>query len=129
MVQAARPFYEFFGGKNVRLLQNVDDPSRFTQVIEYETDADIELNRQQLASDPRWQASLKMWRSVVSGAIDIDIYSDVTKAGLAPARARASTRSLARTTPPSVHPAARGLHRCRAHARSIRFPCAGCRCP
>jgi hypothetical protein len=77
MVQAARPFYEFFGGKNVRLLQNVDDPSRFTQVIEYETDAGIELNRQQIASDPRWQASLQMWRSVVSGGIDIDIYCDV----------------------------------------------------
>ena len=79
LVQAARPFYEFFGGKEVRLLQNVDDPSRFTQVIEYETDAGIELNRQQIASDPRWQASLNMWRSVVSGAIDIDIYNDVTK--------------------------------------------------
>jgi hypothetical protein len=81
LVQAARPFYEFFGGKDVRLLQNVDDPSRFTQVIEYETDAGIEINRQQIASDPRWQASLNMWRSVVSGAIDIDIYNDVTKAG------------------------------------------------
>jgi hypothetical protein len=79
LVQAARPFYEFFGGKDVRLLQNVDDPSRFTQVIEYETDASVELNRQQIASDPRWQASLNMWRSVVSGAIDIDIYNDVTK--------------------------------------------------
>lgn len=77
LVKAARPFYEFFGGKEVRLLQNVDDPSRFTQIIEYEMDADIELNRQQIASDPRWQASLNMWRSVVSGGMDIDIYADV----------------------------------------------------
>ncbi|MGZ5937916.1 MAG: hypothetical protein ACXWLK_11030, partial [Rhizomicrobium sp.] len=72
------PFYEFFGSKEVRLLQNVDDPSRFTQIMEYEADADVELNRQQLASDPRWQASMNMWRSVVSGAMDIDIYSEVT---------------------------------------------------
>jgi hypothetical protein len=79
LVQAARPVYEFFGGKVVRLLQNVDDHSRYTQVIEYETDAGLELNRQQLASDPRWQASLLMWRSVVSGAIDIDIFDDVAK--------------------------------------------------
>ncbi len=78
LVQAARPFYEFFGGKDVRLLRNVDDPARYTQVIEYETDAGIELNRQQLASDPRWQASLNMWRSVVSGAIDMDVYADMS---------------------------------------------------
>jgi len=76
LVQAAKPFYEFFGGKSVRLLQNVDEPSRFTQVIEYETDADNEINRQKLASDPRWQASLAMWRSVVSGAVDVEVYRD-----------------------------------------------------
>lgn len=78
LVRAARPFYEFFGSKEVRLLQNVDDPSRFTQIMEYEADADVELNRQQLASDPRWQASMNMWRSVVSGAMDVDIYSEVS---------------------------------------------------
>jgi hypothetical protein len=76
LVQAARPFYEFFGGKAVRLLQNVDEPARFTQVIEYETDADNEINRQKLASDPRWQASLQMWRSVVSGAVDVEVYRE-----------------------------------------------------
>ncbi len=76
LVQAGRPFYEFFGCKEVRLLQNVDDPARFTQIIEYETDAGVEINRQQLASDPRWQASLQMWRSVVSGAVDVEVYRD-----------------------------------------------------
>jgi hypothetical protein len=81
LVRAARPFYEFFGGKDVRLLQNVDDPSRFTQIIEYDMDASIELNRKQIASDPRWQTSLNMWRSVVSGAMDVDIYVDVTNGG------------------------------------------------
>ena len=76
MMQAAKPFYEFFGGKTVQLLQNVDEPSRFTQVIEYETDADNEINRQKIASDPRWQASLQMWRSVVSGAVDVEVYRE-----------------------------------------------------
>ena len=76
MVQAGKPFYEFFGCKEVRLLQNVDDPARYTQIIEYETDADVEVNRQQLASDARWQASLQMWRSIVSGAVDVEVYRD-----------------------------------------------------
>jgi len=29
LVKAASPFYEMFGSTRVRLLQNVDDPSRF----------------------------------------------------------------------------------------------------
>ena len=78
LVQAARPFYEFYGGKVVKLLQNVDDPGRFVQVIEYETDASLELNRQQLASDHRWQAALQMWRSMTSGGVEMDIYTEVT---------------------------------------------------
>ena len=74
LVQAAKPFYEFFGGKVVRLLQNVDEPSRFTQIIEYEADADHEITRQKLAGDPRWLASMQMWRSGVSGAVDVEVY-------------------------------------------------------
>ena len=35
-VNASKPFYEMLGGTEVRLLQNVDDPGKFIQVIEYE---------------------------------------------------------------------------------------------
>jgi hypothetical protein len=76
LIQAAKPFYEFFGCKDVRLQQNVDDPARYVQIIEYETDAGVEINRQQLAGDARWQASLLMWRSVVSGAVDVEVFRD-----------------------------------------------------
>ena len=81
LVQASRPFYEFFGGKNVRLLQNVDDPGRFVQIIEYDADADVEMNRQQIASDPRMQASLQMWRSMVAGGVEFEVYRDVDSSG------------------------------------------------
>jgi hypothetical protein len=77
MMQAAKPFFEFFGGKETRLLQNVDDPSRFIQVIEYETPAELELNRQRIASDPRLQTYLNAWRSVVSGGVDFEVFWDV----------------------------------------------------
>ena len=76
MVQAAKPFYEFFGGKKMQLYQNVDDPGRYVQVIEYETDAALETNRQRLASDARMQAYLQAWRSV-AGAVDIEVFRDV----------------------------------------------------
>ena len=79
MVQAAKPFYEVVGGKEVRLLQNVDDPARFTQNIEYETDAGVEINRQQLASDPTLASvAAVMWRSVVSGGVDVEVYRDTS---------------------------------------------------
>jgi len=77
MMQAARSFYELFGGREVHLMQNVDDPARFVQIIEYETDANLEMTRQQFASDSRMQAALQMWRSMVAGGVEFEVYRDV----------------------------------------------------
>jgi hypothetical protein len=51
----------------MRLLQNVDDPARFIQEIEYDTHEVVELNRQRVASDPQVQAYLRTWRSFFPG--------------------------------------------------------------
>ena len=67
----------FFGGAKVRFLQNTDDPSRFIQVVEYEMPESVETNRQRIASDPRVQAYLTAWRTMVPGAVEIDVYRDV----------------------------------------------------
>jgi len=77
MVRAATPFYEFFGSRDVKLLQNVDDPSKYIQVIEYETDETLEVNRQRIASDPRMQGYLQAWRAVMPGAVEIDVFKEV----------------------------------------------------
>ena len=77
LLRAAAPFYEAFGGRRVRLLQNVDDPARFMHEIEYETHEVIELNRQRVASDPRVQAYLQTWRTLLPGSIEIDVYQEV----------------------------------------------------
>jgi hypothetical protein len=76
MLQAARPFMEAWGGTRSRLLQNVDDPSRFVHEIEYDTPEAIELNRQQIASDPRVQTYLQTWRMLLSGTIEVDVYKE-----------------------------------------------------
>jgi hypothetical protein len=78
LVKAAIPFYEAFGGVRIRLLRNVDDPAQFVQLVEYEMDAAIELNRQKIASDPMMRTYLEAWRSVLKGAPEIDVYEDVT---------------------------------------------------
>ena len=77
MTKAAWPFIAAFGGKRVRLLQNVDDPARFVQEIEYETHEAIELNRHRIASDVRVQAYLQAWRSWLGGTVEIDVYQEI----------------------------------------------------
>ena len=76
MMKSAAPLYQVFGEARVHLLQNVDDPSRFLQVIEYETPETLEANRQQIASDPRVQAYLAAWRAMFPGSIEIDVYKN-----------------------------------------------------
>jgi hypothetical protein len=78
LVKAQAPFYEFFGGARMRLLQNVDDPAQYIQVIEYETPEAIEINRQRLASDPRLQGYLMAWRAFMPGVVEVDVYQDMT---------------------------------------------------
>jgi hypothetical protein len=79
LMKAAIPFYEAMGGHRIRVLRNVDDPSRFLQEIEYDTPAALELNRQRIASDPTMQAYLQTWRMLLAGAVEIDVYEDVTE--------------------------------------------------
>jgi hypothetical protein len=76
MMRAATPFYQLFGGAQFRLLRNADDPTKFIQVIEYETPESFELNRQSMASDARFQAYLQMWRTMLPGALEIDVYQE-----------------------------------------------------
>jgi hypothetical protein len=77
MIKSSAPLYQMFGDAEVRLLQNVDDPSRFLQEIEYDAPAAIETNRQQIASDPRVQAYLQTWRAMFPGAIEIEVFKEV----------------------------------------------------
>jgi len=78
MMRAAAPFYQLFGNANFRLLRNADDPTKYIQVIEYETPEAFELNRQTLASDMRFQTFIQAWRAMLPGALEVDVYQDVT---------------------------------------------------
>ena len=74
MIKSAAPLYQMFTDAKVRLLQNVDDPSRFLQEIEYDAPESLELNRQQIASDPRVQTYLMAWRSMFPGGVEIEVF-------------------------------------------------------
>jgi hypothetical protein len=77
MIKAASPMYQIFGNATVRLLQNVDDPAKYIQEIEYEAHEGWELNRQRIASDMRMQTFLQTWRAMFPGALDMDVYQEV----------------------------------------------------
>jgi hypothetical protein len=77
MIKAAAPFYQMFGNAQVRLLQNVDDPARLIQEIEYEAHEDWELSRQKMAGDTRMQVFLQTWRTMFPGALEIDVFQEV----------------------------------------------------
>ena len=77
MIKAAAPFYQMFGNAHFRLLRNSDDPAKFIQVIEYETPETFEINRQSIARDMRFQAYLQVWRTMLPGALEIDVYQEV----------------------------------------------------
>ena len=76
-VNASKPFYEMLGGTEVRLLQNVDDPGKFIQTIEYEAPEEMELNRARIAGDVRMQGYLTAWRTMLPGGVEIDVFKDV----------------------------------------------------
>lgn len=77
MVKTAAPFYQAFGDMRVRLLQNADDPAKFTHEIEYDAPEALEVNRQQIASDSRLQAYLQTWRAMFPGAVEIDVFREL----------------------------------------------------
>jgi hypothetical protein len=79
MMKNALPLYKTFGNAQIRLLHNADDQTQFLQVIEYQTDRTFELNRQKLASEPMIHNYLQAWRTLFPGAIEVDVYEDVTE--------------------------------------------------
>jgi len=76
-IKATERYYELFGGKQVRLLQNVDSPAQFIQIIDYEIHESFETSRQQIAGDPRLQGLLQAWRQMFPGTIEVDIFREV----------------------------------------------------
>jgi hypothetical protein len=79
LIKATEPYYGMFGGTAMRLLQNVDQPAQFIQIINYEVAESFETSRQQVAGDPRFQAFLQVWRSMFPGTIEVDVFREVAE--------------------------------------------------
>ena len=77
LIQSAMPFYQASGVTRARLLRNVDDPSSFIQVLEYEVSEMIEMNCQAIAGDSMMQGYLRAWRSLIPGGVEVDVFEEV----------------------------------------------------
>ena len=76
MLKSSKPYSTIFGEVTVRFLQNADDRAKIIQIVEYNAPKSIEANRQSLASDPRVQAYLQVWRTMVPN-VDMDVYQEI----------------------------------------------------
>jgi hypothetical protein len=76
VLKTSKPYATIFGEVNVRFLQNADDRAKILQIVEYDAPEAIEANRQSLASDPRVQAYLQVWRSMAPN-VEMDVYQEI----------------------------------------------------
>lgn len=76
MLKTSKPYATIFGEVSMRFLQNADDRAKILQIVEYDAPKSIEANRQSLASDPRVQAYLQVWRSMAPN-VEMDVYQEI----------------------------------------------------
>jgi len=76
LMKNAAPYNTIFGEMTVRFLQNADDPAKIIQIVEYEAPEQMEASRQSMASDPRVQAYLQVWRTMVPN-VEVDVYREI----------------------------------------------------
>lgn len=73
-------YYEALPGVRVRLLRNVEEPSRYIEVIEYDTVAAFDADEARISGDPHMQTLLQAWRETLDGEAIVETYEDVTEA-------------------------------------------------
>lgn len=79
-LREAIPYYETLPGVRLRLLRSIEDPSRYIEVVEYDTKAAFEADEKRIATDPRMQSLLQAWRATLAGEVIVETYEDVTEA-------------------------------------------------
>ena len=72
------PFYEAAGGVRVRLLRSIEDPTRFIEVIEYDSLEAFDRDQHRVDNDPQMRSYLQTWRSLLDGGVEVETYEDLT---------------------------------------------------
>jgi quinol monooxygenase YgiN len=78
-LRTAVPFYERAGGISIRLFQNVDDPSRFIEIVEYENQQAHDRDQVRVVSDRQMQSYIQSWHAILDGPPEVETYRDITE--------------------------------------------------
>lgn len=70
----AIPFYEAPGGIRVLLLERLEDPDEFIEVVEYADQAAYERDQVRVDSDPTMRSRLDQWRALLAAPVEIETY-------------------------------------------------------
>ena len=77
-LREAIPAYKAPGGIGVRLLEDLRDPERFIEVIDYSSPAAFETDQVRVETDATMIALLDRWRRRLDGPVEIETYKDIT---------------------------------------------------
>jgi quinol monooxygenase YgiN len=78
LLNEAMPFYEQPGGIRIRLLEDTSDPSRFIEIVEYESQESYERDQSRVENDGQMQTYLHRWRSLLSNPVEVEVYKEIT---------------------------------------------------
>jgi quinol monooxygenase YgiN len=73
----AVPFYEAPGGIRIGLLQDVADPDRFIEVVEYADEETYQRDQARVGSDPGMRGYLSRWRELLALPLEMEVLHDL----------------------------------------------------
>lgn len=77
-LREAIPVYKAPGGIDVLLLQNLRDPERYIEVIDYDGLSAYEADQLRVANDPAPISLLERWRGLLNGRVEVETYRNIT---------------------------------------------------
>jgi hypothetical protein len=70
----AVPYYERPGGIRVRLLQSINSPDEFLEMVEYRDQGTYERDQRRVETDPLMKELLAEWRQLHARPVSVEVY-------------------------------------------------------
>lgn len=77
-LREAIPVYESPGDIRIRLIEDVRDPERFIEIVEYATRAAYDADQHRVATDPAMRSYLDRWRTLLAAPPTVEAFSEVS---------------------------------------------------
>ncbi len=77
-LKKAKPFYEKPGGISVQLYQEINNPEKFIEVIEYDSQEIFNEDQLRVENDNEMKVYLEQWRTILSESIEVEYYNNIS---------------------------------------------------